>query len=332
MEERYLVPGTGLIVFELQVFDLLGDQRIGVGDDLHVPILLLVEIFLQGREIIQISVHLEELLERLHIPVDVADVLRYYIYVVRALDIDIIEIELREVCEEIRVREESEIVLRFDSDIDHIIEPGPDEPFSDILRESAEDLLELEIVSGLIIGIVSGGDDAASVIEELGLRRDDLRLREELYVLDALQLRHLLHAVELAEMLIDDRGHDADEFLLVPDEFGIDEDIIHRDVVGELDMFIGFIVGEDIPSLRFERCLADVLLIEERIVIAVPQDLEVEQSEDEDEEEESEKAEEIELPRHPDESQKGIGLQPMLQSLIEILIVIKRFYHAKKQE
>ena len=108
------------------------------------------------------------------------------------------------------------------------------------------------------------------------LDRDDLRLGKLLYVFDALELIHFLHAVELAEMLIDDRGYEIDEFFLVPDEFRIDEDIVHGDIVRKLDMLFRLIISEDISSFRFERSFAHMLLVEESIVIIVPHHLEKE--------------------------------------------------------
>ena len=79
-------------------------------------------------------------------------------------------------------------------------------------------------------------------------------------------------------MFIHHRRDDIDEFFFVPYEFRIHEDIIHRDIVGKLDMFFRFIVGKNISSLGFERCLAYVLLIEEIVIMIMSKYLEIEQS------------------------------------------------------
>ena len=75
---------------------------------------------------------------------------------------------------------------------------------------------------------------------------------KELYIFDALQLCHFLHTIKLAEMSIHERGYDVYEFWFVPYEFRIDEDIVHRDVVGQLDMLFSFVVSIDISSLSLE--------------------------------------------------------------------------------
>lgn len=100
-----------------------------------------------------------------------------------------------------------------------------------IFVETAKDLLKLEIVSRLIIEIPSGRDDAAAIIEKLRLRRYDSSVRKKLDMFDALQFGNFLHTIELAEMLINNRRDDIDEFRFVSDEFWIDENIVHRDVV-----------------------------------------------------------------------------------------------------
>lgn len=149
------------------------------------------------------------------------------------------------------------------------------------------------------------------------LDRDDLRLSELLYVFDALELIHFDHAIEFAEMLIDNGSYEVDEFFLVPDEFGVDEDIVHGDIVRELDMLFRFIVSEDVPSLGFERSFAHMLLVEHRIIIVVSYHLEKEQSQDQYQKQESEKAEQIEILAHFDISQKCLALQPVLKLLIK---------------
>lgn len=254
----------------------MGDQRVGIRDDFHVSVLLPVKRIFQIRETIEIPVHSKDFFERYDILIDVSDLVRHDIDVIFALDIYIAEIELRQIRKEIGIGEESKIVLRLDAYIDHLIESRLDEAGCGVCCESAQDLLDLEIISCLIIKIISGRDDTASIVEKLRFARDDLRLGELLYVFDALELIHFLHAVELAEMLIDDRSYEIDEFFLVPDEFRIDEDIVHSDIVRKLDMLVCLIISEDVPSFRLERSLAYMLLVEERIIIIVPHHLEKE--------------------------------------------------------
>lgn len=89
-------------------------------------------------------------------------------------------------------------------------------------------------------------------------------------------------------------------------------------------MFFRFIVGENIPSFGLERRLAYMLLIEEIVIIIVLDDLKIKKPQYQDKEQESEKAEQIEILAYSDESQKCLGLQPMLQFLIKTFMMGKR--------
>ncbi len=128
----------------------------------------------------------------------------------------------------------------------------------------------LEIISRLIEEKESWRDNPASIIEKLRFGRNNLGLSKLLYIMNTFRFCDFCHTVEFAKMFIYYRSDDIDEFFLVPYEFWINEDIIHTDIVGELDMFFSFIISKDISSFCLKRSFANMLLIEKIIIIIMP--------------------------------------------------------------
>lgn len=321
MKERNSILGTGLIILEFEIFDLLSDKWICIRNNLHIPILLFIENIFQIRKIIEISVSIQEFFELKGILANIADSIRNYVNIIFILDINEIEIEFSEIRKKISIRKETEIIFLFDSDIYHLIEFGLDEIFSSITIETTQYLLDLEIISRLIKSCISWGNDAATIIEELRFDRNDLGLNELFDITDAFHGSNLRHTIEFAEMLVDDRSDKIYKFFFIPDKFRIDEDIVHTDIIGKLDMFLSFIISKNISSFCYERSLTHMLLIEQRIIIPMINNLEKEQSQDKYKKKESKKWEQIDFLSHFDIPEEGPGLQPMFEFLIEIFIM-----------